>query len=113
MLDLQELDQELSIDAEKNEQRVKAHFDARRNQTIVVREEPEAKTKLTNSRLDLLRLATATGKLKLSFSGRELLLLVDRRIEREYLPRGAACVTLASDATNPSFGAVQARLSFV
>jgi hypothetical protein len=47
--------------------RVEGDFDARRNQTLVEREEPKPETRVTKPGLELLRMATVGGKLSIEF----------------------------------------------
>ncbi len=64
---LKELEQEFRIAPNWDGSRVEADFDARTNQTVIVKEVPRPKTKLVKPGLELLRMATAAGKLSVEF----------------------------------------------
>jgi uncharacterized repeat protein (TIGR01451 family) len=64
---LRELEQEFQAGPGREAQRVVARFDAHKNQTIIVQQEPEPRTKVVKPGLDLLRMVTSTGKLSVEF----------------------------------------------
>jgi hypothetical protein len=64
---LKELEEELRTGPGKESSRTEAEFDSRTNQTVVVREEPEPRSKVVRPGLDLLRMATLGGKLSIEF----------------------------------------------
>lgn len=64
---LKELQQEFRIAPNWDGSRVEADFDARSNTTTIVKELPKPKTKIVAPGLDLLRMATAAGKLSIEF----------------------------------------------
>jgi len=64
---LRELHQEFRAGRGEEDPRVEAQFRSRRNQTVVVQQEPEPKTRVTKPGLDLLRMATSGGKLTIEF----------------------------------------------
>lgn len=64
---LSELEQEFKAGPGEESQRVRANFDGRRDETIVVQQEPEPRTRTLKPGLDLVRIATSTGKLLIEF----------------------------------------------
>ena len=62
-----ELEQQFSLGPGEEGPRVEADFGAESNQTTIRREEPEPKIKVLKPGLDLLRVATAAGKLSIEF----------------------------------------------
>jgi hypothetical protein len=64
---LKELQQGLRVGSGEEDPRVEASFRSRKNQTIIIQEEPEPKTKVVKSGLDLLRMATTASKLSIEF----------------------------------------------
>ncbi len=64
---LKELDQELRVSSMREGPRIEASFDSRTNRTTIRQEEPEPRTKIVKSGLDLLHMATTGGKLAIEF----------------------------------------------
>jgi cell wall-associated NlpC family hydrolase len=64
---LKELDQEFRIAPSWDGSGVEADFDARSNKTTILKEFPKPKTKIVTPGLDLVRMATAAGKLSIEF----------------------------------------------
>ena len=62
-----ELEQKMRVGKGGEKEKVRAEFDAKKNQTTIKVEEPGADTKLVKPGLTLLRMATDKGDLNIEF----------------------------------------------